>query len=81
MGVEARWLNANLVMTDVEPAPESLLKYVRCKCRLSTRKPCGNNTCSCRKHGLKCVTACGDCMGESFRNAEDTDLDDISYFI
>ena len=74
------------VMTDVDPAPESLLKFVRCKCKLSTRNPCGNNTCSCRKHRLKCVTAC-DCRGESCRNAEeivyeeDTELDEISKFI
>ena len=72
------------VMTDIDPAPESLLKFVRCKCKLTTRNPCGSNTCSCRKHGLKCVTACGDCRGESCRNAEETfyeeatDLDNIS---
>ena len=60
------------IMTDLEPAPESLLKFVCCKCKLSTANPCGSNTCSCRKHGLKCVTACGDCRGESCRNAEET---------
>ena len=68
------------IMTDLEPAPESLLKFVRCKCKLSTANPCGNNTCSCRKHGLKCVTACGDCRGESCRNAEEivyNNCDDI----
>lgn len=64
------------VMTDVDPAPENLLKFVRCKCKLSSPNPCGTNTCSCRKHGLKCVTACGDCRGESCRNAEGTVLDD-----
>ena len=60
------------IMTDLEPAPESLLKFVCCKCKLSTTNPCGSNTCSCHKHGLKCVTACGDCRGESCRNAEET---------
>ena len=29
------------IMTDLEPAPESLLKFVRCKCKLSTANPCG----------------------------------------
>ncbi len=59
------------VMTDIDPAP--------CKCKLTTRNPCGSNTCSCRKHGL-----CGDCRGESCRNAKETfyeeatDLDNIS---
>ena len=59
-------------MIDLEPAPETLLKFIQCKCKLSTTNPCGNNTCSCHKHGLKCVIACGDCRGESCRNAEET---------
>jgi len=60
------------IMIDLEPTPESLLKFVGCKYRLSAANPCGSNTYSCRKHGLKCVTACGDCRGESCRNAEET---------
>ena len=48
-------------MTDLEPVPESLLKFIQCKCKLSTANPCGSNTCSCRKHGLKCITVCSDC--------------------
>ena len=71
MGLEAN-LRLQPIMTDLEPALESLLKFVRCKCKLSTANPCGTNTCSCRKHGLKCVTACGDCRGESCRNAKET---------
>ena len=63
------------VLTDLDAAPESLLKFVRCNCKLSTRSPCGNNSCSCRKHGLKCVAACGDCRGESCQNAEEIILD------
>ena len=59
------------VMTDMAAAPENLLKFVRCKCKLSSRNPCGTNACSCRKNGLKCVTACGDCRGENCSNAED----------
>ena len=64
------------VLTDLDAAPESLLKFVRCKCELSARNPCGNNSCSCRKHGLKCVTACGDCRGDSCQTAEEFTLDD-----
>ena len=59
------------VMTDMAAAPETLLNFVRCKCKLSSRNPCGTNACSCRKNDLKCVTACGDCRGENCRNAED----------
>ena len=63
------------IMTDMAAAPETLLKFVRCKCKLSSRNPCGTNLCSCRKHGLKCVTACGDCRGEGCGNAEDIIFD------
>ncbi len=59
------------IMTDLAAAPESLLKFVRCKCKLTSRSPCGTNLCSCRKNGLKCVTACGDCRGESCKNSEE----------
>lgn len=52
------------VMTDLDPAPEGLLKFIRCKCKLSSKNPCGSNVCSCHKHGLKCVAACGDSHGK-----------------
>ena len=59
------------IMTDLNAAPESLLKFVLCKCKLSSKNPCGTNTCSCWKNGLKCVTACEDCQGEGCKNAEE----------
>ena len=31
------------VMTDQAPAPESLLKFVQCKCKLTSKNPCGTN--------------------------------------
>ncbi len=65
------------IMTDLAAAPEALLKFVRCKCKLTSTNPCGTNTCSCRKHGLKCVTACGDCRGVNCLNAEDDFIDDL----
>ncbi len=64
------------VMTDLTPAPENLLKFVRCKCKLSSRNPCGTNACSCRKNGLKCVSACGDCQGEGCYNSEDASIEE-----
>jgi len=63
-------------MTDLEPASESLLKFFQCKCKLSTANPCGNNTCFCCKHGLKCTTACGNCRGENCRNSKEIAYDD-----
>ena len=50
--------------TNLEPVPENLLSYIRCNCKLSTKNTCGGQICSCRKVGLKCVSACGDCRGE-----------------
>ena len=35
------------IMTDLDAAPERLLKFVRCKCRLTSKNPCGSNACSC----------------------------------
>ena len=63
------------IMTDLAAAPENLQKFVRCKCKLSSKNPCGTNICSCHKNSLKCVTACGDCRGEGCKNAEESFLD------
>ncbi len=65
------------IMTDLAAAPKALLKFVRCKCKLTSTNPCGTNTCSCRKHGLKCITACGDCRGVNCLNAEDDFIADL----
>ena len=54
--------------TDFNPAPDWLLKVVRCKCKDGSRNQCGLMTCSCRKNGLECVAACGDCRGETCNN-------------
>ena len=62
-------------MTDLDAAPDSLLKFVRCKCKLSSKNPCSTNVCSWCKNGLKCVMACGDCHGEVYNNSEDLVLD------
>jgi len=43
------------VITDLTPAPENLLKFIRGKCKLTSRNMCGTNTFFSRKNGLKCV--------------------------
>ena len=53
------------IMTDLESVPENLLKFMRCKCKLSSKNPCGSSLCLCCKNGLKCVAALGDCLGEN----------------
>ena len=66
------------IKTDMDPAPEFLLNFIRCKCKTTTKNPCGTTHCSCRKHGLKCVAACGDCRGELCNNmvTEENIVDD-----
>ena len=46
-------------MTDLPPAPEALLKVVRC----TGKHDCDTRRCSCKKHGQDCSVACGECKG------------------
>ena len=59
------------IKTGMQPAPESRLKFDRCKCKLISKNVCHKNLCSCQRHGLKCMVACGKCRGESYGNAVD----------
>ena len=47
------------IQFEVPVAPDHILKFVRCKCKGS----CSTTSCSCRKHGLHCVSACSNCYG------------------
>ena len=47
-----------------EAAPASLLKLVKCNCQ----GKCDKNTCTCRKNGLLCSLACGNCKGNTCTN-------------
>jgi hypothetical protein len=58
-------------MSDKDAAPDNLLQFVRCKCKLTSRNPYGANIRSCCKNGLNCVTACGDCRGDGCKNAQE----------
>ena len=53
------------IMTDMPPAPQSLLELVRCGCKGG----CASNRCTCRKHGLECSPMCGECKGTSCLNS------------
>ena len=53
-------------------APVSLLKIVRCNCSGN----CGKNTCSCKRNGLQCTLACGQCKGITCTNGPCPDDDD-----
>ena len=52
------------VTTDLQVAPESLLKMIRCNCAAD----CAPARCSCRKHGLDCSPACGRCRRTACTN-------------
>lgn len=53
------------IMTDPPEASDELLKLITCKCK----KNCENINCICRKHGLACSQACGECHGVSCSNS------------
>ena len=57
------------VRIDLDTAPENLLQFICCKCKLSSKTPCGTRLCSCFRSGLQCVPVCGDCRGESCENS------------
>ena len=71
---EWRWKcvgdNLRPIKCDAEPAPSELLKLVRCKCNPNNKNSCGILTCTCKKHGLRYVAACGGCRGELCTNKE-----------
>lgn len=54
----------NPITTILPPAPEELLNTIFCNCK----NGCGSR-CGCRKAGLKCTSACGQCSGQACLNA------------
>ena len=62
------------IMTDKPVAPESLTKVIRCRCKKSTKNPCGTKTCTCRKYGMACVSSCGECHGIECNNTEEVSI-------
>ena len=67
------------IMTDLDPAPSHLIQFARCKCKAENRRR-STSICSCRKHGLKCVSSCGTCRGKSCENNDVRDLNFIFHF-
>ena len=59
------------VRTDLPPAHASLLEVIRC----NRRTDCSTQRCTCRKHGLDCSPAGGECKGHSYANSTAPDLD------
>ena len=38
--------------------------------QVTTKNPCGSKTCTCRKYGMPCLSACGECRGTECTNIE-----------
>lgn len=55
--------------------PDDVMKKIACRCVSG----CKTNTCSCRKHGIKCSNVCSTCDDESCSNIEENRViaDDI----
>src|SRR6218665_316434 len=65
------------ITTDQPPAPDDLLKVIRCRCKTTSKNTCGTNLCSCRRNELPCVSACSNCHGSECNNCEMVyDVDD-----
>ena len=60
------------IQTDLLPAPEDLLKVIRCCCATD----CGSLQCICRKNGLKSTAACSNCKGLACQNASVSSITD-----
>ena len=58
--------------TDLSPAPDDLLKVIRC----NSSADCSSAHCSCQNHGWKCSLACGQCRGTACINASAFVTDD-----
>ena len=56
------------VATDLPPTSESLLQIIRCNCSFD----CSSMRCICRKNGMQCSLACGQCKGDSCANSSNT---------
>ena len=48
------------VGTEQQPAPENILKMIRCGCKAG----CKTVLCGCRKLGLECSGVCQNCKGD-----------------
>lgn len=71
------WQKANEefqpIMTDISPAPDSLLNMIHCACKITVDEPCYNMRCTCRRYGLPCTSLCKRCCGIDCRNSQRKD--------
>ena len=72
---EWAWILVNGKLMPVKmllpPAPQELLKIIRCTCKVECTP-----RCTCVTYGLKCTTICTGCRGVSCRNCLEIDIED-----
>ena len=56
------------IFMQCQPGPPEVMKIICCSCK--SKQPCSSQLCTCRKHGMKCIAACGHCHGTDCDNAE-----------
>ena len=56
------------IPTDKDVAPTNILKVIKCRCNSTSKNKCGTNLCSCKKNGLKFMSASEECHGEDLNN-------------
>ena len=63
------------VLTDLPPAPDELLKIVRCNCHTDR----SSMRCACKKHNVKCICSlvCGNCRGLDCTNSDNLEDEDL----
>ena len=67
-----KYENVVPVMTLLPPAPDELLRVIRCNCTTD----CSTARCSCRKHSLECSPACVQCRDIGCTNSIAADISD-----
>ena len=56
------------ITTDKDVASANILKVIKFKCKSTSKNQCGTNLCSCKKNGLKCMSAYRGCHREDWNN-------------
>ena len=64
-----------------EIAPQSILNFTICNCKTTQNElACRNDLCSCKRIGLKCLPACGNCHGMNCSNAGSQEAENVDSF-
>ena len=77
------------IPTDKDVAPANVLKVIKCRCKSTSKNQFETNLCSCKKNGLKCMSANAECHGETCNSKKVSNLsilfgksmDSVLYYI